>query len=106
MFDSFGEGGLYYLPKILPFLNKREFNNIKKMDALEFDRFMNKKNYESLTKKAFYECGLYFNNVKINIYLNKKNNRFIQCEKCLATHVLEQVFDEDDQLISEELKKL
>ena len=40
------------------------------------------------------------------IFLNNDRGNFIQTEKCMASHVLVQVFDENDQLISEELKEL
>ncbi len=46
----------------------------------------------------------YYNFCKI--YLKKNNGSFEIVARDLATHVLEQVFDEDNQLISEELKEL
>ena len=40
------------------------------------------------------------------IYLTEDEGKFVRSHKVVASHVLEQVFEEDDQLIIEELKEL
>ena len=53
-----------------------------------------------------YETCVIFNHNNINIFLEKQGNSFIISPKDFATHVLMQVFDEEAQLVTEELKEL
>lgn len=103
-FESFDDSLHYYALRISPFVTKDMFDEISKNPSNIF-KFINKETYESVTKHANYECEPFFDKLKVKIYLNKKGGQLIQSEKCLATYVLVQVFD-DDQLISEELKEL
>lgn len=104
-FESFDDYLHYYAPRISPFVTKDMFDEISKNPSNIF-KFINKETYESVTKHTNYECEPFFDKIKVKIYLNNKEGKLIQSEKCLASHVLEQVFDENDQLISEELKEL
>lgn len=104
-FDSFDDSLLYYTRRISPFLTKDMFNELS-MNPSDISKFMNKETYDSVTKHTNYECEPFFDRLKLKIYLINKNNKFTQSEKCLATHILEQVFDENNQLVSEEIKEL
>lgn len=42
---------------------------------------------------------------KIIIYLSKNNGKFEQECKCYASHYLEQIFDENNQIVSEVIKE-
>lgn len=103
--DSFDDSLIHYTLKISPFLTKDMLNEISRNPS-DISKFMNKETYESVTKHANYECEPFFDRLKVKIYLNKKGGQLIQSEKCLATHVLEQIFDDDNQLVSEKLKEL
>ena len=60
--------------------------------------------YENTPEKITFESSSINKGKLIKIYLEKKGKKYSKIGKTFASHVLEQVFDEDNQLISEELK--
>lgn len=91
-------------------------------DSIKFSEFLDYKESVEESIINIKQCKLYMeppfgkthntrffeisDNGKIMIYLTEDGGKFVRSHKVVASHVLEQVFDEDDQLISEELKEL
>jgi len=91
-------------------------------DPVKFSEFLEYKNSVEESTLNIKQCKLYMeppfgkthntqffeisDNGKIMIYLMEHEGKFVRSHKVVASHVLEQVFDDDDQLISEELKEL
>lgn len=98
IFDSFGGNLEEFTPKILPFLTEDFFRN---------NRLTNKnikEEYENLSHKAIYEFDYNYPILKLFIYLSIKGDSYSPSKKSLATHVLEQVFDDDGNIVQEDLK--
>lgn len=91
-------------------------------DSVKFSEFLEYKQLAEESTVNIKQCKLYLeppcgktintrffeisDDGNIRIYLTEEEGKFVRSHKIIATHVLEQVFDENDQLISEELKKL
>lgn len=54
----------------------------------------------------FYEIFPLENKICIKLYLHSSSIGFVEMKKSLASHVLEQVFDEEGNILSEEIKEL
>ena len=61
--------------------------------------------YENSPNKIIYEVFPVTDGKKITIYLTKKGDSISVIGKSFASHCLEQVFDENDQVISETIKE-
>ena len=61
--------------------------------------------YENSPNKIIYEVFPVTEGKKIIIYLTKKRDSFSLIGKFFASHCLEQVFDENDHVISETIKE-
>ena len=61
--------------------------------------------YYTIGDDIFHEVSQVKNGKKINIYLKKVQGGFVEECKCFGTHLLEQVFDENNDLISEVIKE-
>lgn len=61
--------------------------------------------YENSPNKIIYEVFPVTEGKKIIIYLTKKRDSFSLIGKSFASHCLEQVFDENDHVISETIKE-
>lgn len=57
-------------------------------------------------KNTFHESFVVEDNKTIVTYLQKKNESFNIVSRDLASHVFEQIFDDNNQLISHEIKKI
>ncbi len=62
--------------------------------------------YQKTPEKQFIEVLPFSEGKKIKIYLKEKNRKYVETPIVFASHLLEQVFDKDNQLVSEELKEL
>ena len=47
----------------------------------------------------------YNNGKKVIIYLEKREESFIRTGKCFGTHYLEQIFDKNNELLTESIKE-
>lgn len=54
---------------------------------------------EFLFEVSYLEIGK-----KIKLFLKKNNGEYVECFKSSATHVLEQIFDENGNIVQENLK--
>ena len=106
-FDSFGEGLIFYFKKIKPFLTKNELHYLEQLDPQELTKWIEsiEERYNFLSKKAQYEVEPFFEGCKIIIFLDKNDEAFTITEKINAPFCLEQIFDENDQVISETIKE-
>ena len=60
--------------------------------------------YKNLPDRTFFEVFPFKNGKKIILYLIKEENIYKEKAKAFATHVLEQVFDDKGNVVSEQIK--
>lgn len=98
----------YKIPK--EYLNQAGEEFSKKMAFEEKELFVDdsillfEEPYEN-SEDLFYDIFPLENGKVINLYIHKTNLGFIERKKDYASHCLEQVFDENDQIISEVVKE-
>lgn len=103
--DGFDDSVVYHVPRLTQFLTKADLKWIVDNPTHRLKFFNNiKKIYTIKSKTTFHEVEPYLNFGKIFIYLKRKGNKYVQSEKFRASHVLEQVFDNQGNVVSEEIK--
>lgn len=55
--------------------------------------------------RIFFEVFPEESGKRIILYLKKINNKYFECNKVLAPYILEQIFDENNQIVSESIKE-
>lgn len=60
--------------------------------------------YKDLPDRTFYEVLQFKSGKKIILYLVKKDDVYKEKAKSFATHILEQIFDNQGNIVSEEIK--
>lgn len=61
--------------------------------------------YVNSPDRIFFEVFPEESGKKIILYLKKRDELYFECNKISASHCLEQVFDENDQIVSEVVKE-
>ena len=61
--------------------------------------------YVNTTDRIFFEVFPEESGKRIILYLKKINNKYFECNKVLAPYILEQIFDENNQIVSESIKE-
>lgn len=98
LFDSFGGDLEKYTPKIMPFLS----NDYIQKNNLNRDNI--REEYEKLSQDALYELDYSYPLIKLFIYLFKEGNQYSISKKFSASHILEQIFDDEGNIVQENLK--
>lgn len=61
--------------------------------------------YVNTHDRIFFEVFPEESGKRIILYLKKINNKYFECNKVLAPYILEQIFDENNQIVSESIKE-
>lgn len=106
--NGFDDSNQRYLLKIKQFLSKDYLDSLSKLNQKELSEWITKlkENYAILSKTAQYEYESYYNGYKINIFLDKKGDKFVVTEKQFAKFFIEQVFSKNNDLIVETIKEM